>query len=62
MGYIPIVLPLIAGAVFALAVFLRRETKPASKRSLLKLAVAAGGFVAISLAASVNLALNGGWS
>jgi|GEM_PF-4283034 len=62
MDYIPIVLPLIAGAVFALVVFLRRGTRPTSKRGLLKLAVIAGGFVAIALAAAIHLALNGGIS
>lgn len=44
MAYL-VILPIIAGALFALAIFLRRGTRPTSKRDLVKLAVISGGFV-----------------
>lgn len=58
MAYL-VVLPIIAGAIFALAIFLRRGTRPTSRRDLIKLAVISGGFVVLALAAAIHLALNG---
>lgn len=57
-----IIVPLVAGAVFALVVFLRRGTRPATKRDAMRLAVVAGGFVLLAVSAAIHLALNGGWS
>ena len=59
MGYIPVILPLVAGAIFALAVFIRRGTRPKSKRELVRLTVIAAGFLLIAAAAAINIALNG---
>lgn len=61
MAYL-VMLPIIAGAIFALAIFLRRGTRPTSKRDLVKLAVISGGFVILALAAAIHLILNGGIS
>lgn len=58
MAYL-VILPLIAGVIFALVIYLRRGTRPTSKRDLVKLGVISGGFVALALAAAVHLALNG---
>lgn len=57
MAYL-VILPLIAGVIFALVIFLLRGTRPTSKRDLVKLAVISGGFVALALAAAIHLALN----
>ena len=38
MAYL-VILPLIAGVIFALVIFLLRGTRPTSKRDLVKLAV-----------------------
>jgi hypothetical protein len=59
MAYL-VILPIIAGAVFALAIFIRRSTRPTSKRDFVKLAVIAGGFVILALSAAIHLTLNGG--
>ncbi len=61
MAYL-VILPIIAGAIFALAIFLRRGTRPTSKRDLVKFAVISGGFVILALAAAIHLTLNGGIS
>ncbi|UWZ79374.1 hypothetical protein L9S41_17080 [Geoalkalibacter halelectricus] len=58
MAYL-VILPLIAGVIFALVIYLRRGTRPTSKRDLVKLGVISGGFVALALAAAIHLALNG---
>lgn len=62
MAYIVVILPIISGAIFALVIFLRRGTRPASKRDLVKLAVTSGGFVILALAAAAHLTMNGGIS
>ena len=54
-----IIVPLVAGAVFALVVFLRRSTRPTSKRGFQKVAVIFGGFLLIAALASIHLVLNG---
>lgn len=54
LAYIPIILPLVAGAIFALVIFIK------GKADRKKALVIIGGFVAIAVAAAVNLALNGG--
>lgn len=56
MAYL-VILPLIAGVIFALVIFLRRSTRPTSKRDLVRLAVISGGFVALALVAAIHLAL-----
>lgn len=57
MAYL-VILPLIAGVIFALVIFLRRSTRPTSKRGFQKVAVIFGGFLLIAVLASIHLVLN----
>lgn len=61
MAYL-VILPLIAGVIFALVILLRRGTRPTSKHDLVKLAIISGGFAGLALFAAIHLELNRAFS